>query len=371
MTIRKFTVIASRLLCTAIWLSNPSGAVGAANEIENQHKATVTPGDQFQAFAPPVTDSQPVVVQSRFHLIDIYAIHDETEEFAFRGILSLSWQDDRLAFTPVGNGFGEKVYQGDYQVNEEYRGWYPDVIVTNISSGDRNKEIVIRVQPSGRVIMTADMLATAKTSLQLRRFPFDQQRLDAVFGVVGFDSGVVILQADSDAAVTVNEGISIPEWDFSDVSASTREIPAPYSAEQRAVSGFAISIGVERDPLFMLRLVVLPLIIIVMLSWSVFWMDASSVGDRAAVSFVGILTAVTFMILINNFLPQISYATWMTSMLSMSFIVMATTVVINLMVGLADRTGNHELGNLIDRRCRLIYPLVYFGLTLFLLFAVW
>ena len=58
---------------------------------------------------------------------------------------------------------------------------------------------------------------------------------------------------------------------------------------------------VKRQPLFMLRLVVIPLCLIVMLSWSVFWMDRSSVGDRMAVSFVGILTAVAYQItLVRN-----------------------------------------------------------------------
>jgi hypothetical protein len=127
---------------------------------------------------------------------------------------------------------------------------------------------------------------------------------------------------------------------------------------------------VQRRPLFMLRLVVLPLIIIVMLSWSVFWMDRSSVGDRTAVSSVGILTAVTFMILISDVLPQISYVTWLNALVNFSFVWMAATVVINLVVGSADIAGNLGLGDRIDRICRWLFPLVYFGIALLSLGAV-
>jgi hypothetical protein len=100
--------------------------------------------------------------------------------------------------------------------------------------------------------------------------------------------------------------------------------------------------------------------LIVMLSWSVFWMDRSSVGDRMAVSFVGILTAVAYQITLVGIVANVSYFTLMNAFLNLSFLLMSGTVVINLYVGTADRRG-HERGDRIDRRCRWIFPLVYFG----------
>jgi hypothetical protein len=38
--------------------------------------------------------------------------------------------------------------------------------------------------------------------------------------------------------------------------------------------------------------------------------------------------------------------------------------VINLSVGALDRQGRTEAGDLVDRRCRWIFPLTYFGLIL-------
>ena len=50
--------------------------------------------------------------------------------------------------------------------------------------------------------------------------------------------------------------------------------------------------------------------------------------------------------------------------LNMSFFVMCATVVVNLWVGRLDRRGETEAGDRIDRRCRWVFPVVYFGLLL-------
>jgi len=106
----------------------------------------------------------------------------------------------------------------------------------------------------------------------------------------------------------------------------------------------------------------LPLIIIVMLSWSVFWMDKSSLGDRIGVSFIGILTAVTYQVILSEILPRISYFTLINDgFIAFSFLIMSMTVVVNLRVGYLDRQGMSEAGDRLDHRCKWMFPLIYFG----------
>ena len=112
----------------------------------------------------------------------------------------------------------------------------------------------------------------------------------------------------------------------------------------------------------MIRLVVVPLALIVMLSWSVFWMERSSLGDRISISFIGILTAVAYQIVVSEIQPHISYMTLMHGFLNLSLLIMCATVVINLVVGALDRQGKSAAGDRVDRGCRWIFPLTYFGL---------
>jgi len=96
-------------------------------------------------------------------------------------------------------------------------------------------------------------------------------------------------------------------------------------------------------------MVVLPLILIVILSFSVFWMDKSSVGDRLSVSFIGILTSVAYQNLISDQMPHIAYSTLMHAFVNLSFLTMCATVVFNLVVNTLDKRGKIELGDRIDR----------------------
>jgi len=101
----------------------------------------------------------------------------------------------------------------------------------------------------------------------------------------------------------------------------------------------------------------------------VFWMEKSSLGDRVSVSFIGILTGVTYQIMMSDQLPSISYVTLMHGFLGLSFLTMCATVVINLVVGALDQQGKSELADRIDCRCRWGFSLAYFGLMLIMVWV--
>ena len=145
---------------------------------------------------------------------------------------------------------------------------------------------------------------------------------------------------------------------------SVRDRSASYAGRRGIASAFIMSVEVQRESFYMKRLVIIPLVVIVLLSFAVFWMDRSSLGDRLSVSFIGILTGVAYQLVMSEQLPRISYVTLMHGFLSLSFLTMCATVVINLVVGTLDKRGQVALGDRIDRRCRWGFPLAYFGLLL-------
>jgi hypothetical protein len=142
---------------------------------------------------------------------------------------------------------------------------------------------------------------------------------------------------------------------------SIRERMVPYAGSQGTSSSFVLTMDVQRKPFFLVRLVFFPLLLIVILSWSVFWMDRASLGDRISISFIGLLTAVAYQTVVSEILPQISYLTLIHGFINISFIFMCATAMINLLVGWFDKQGNFKKGDLVDYRCRRIVPLTYFG----------
>lgn len=307
--------------------------------------------------SPPVGNG-PTVVDVQFHLRDINAIRDETETFAFEGVLTLNWRDKRQAFDPAAVGADEKVFQGAYQFDEVFTGWYPQVVLANAGDSFDVRGVTLRVLSDGTLTLISAIFATAKVNLNLRRYPFDRQRLEAVFEVLGFGADEVILQPRAQEATSIDP-FRMSQWRLDNLELTNHERSVLYADPVGRSNNLILGIDVRRKPAFMLRLVALPLVIVVMLSWSVFWMDKSSVGDRVAVSFVGLLTAMTFQILIGDTLPRISYITWLHALINVSFMIMAVTVVINLVVSAADMAGDVTRGDRIDRRCRWMFPVGY------------
>ena len=319
-------------------------------------------------FALPGT-ARPVEVTASFHLLDLLQIDDEAETFEFSGVISLKWKDERQAFDPVQAGVAEKLYHGSFQFNEISPSWYPQVILANASQIPEAQGVLFRVAPDGTCTLIQDLHAVARRELKLRRYPFDQQRLEAEFQILGFDrSQVVLIGTDKPVSADI-ESIRVPQWHLKSVSGGIREISAPYQSGTGTSSSFVVSFDVSRQSFFIVRLVFLPLLIVVGLSWCVFWMDRASLADRMSVTFVGLLTAVAYQAMLGDIMPHISYITFINAFISLSFLLMSATAVVNLRVCIQDRRGEYEQGDLIDRRCRWIFPIAYLALILLALIS--
>jgi hypothetical protein len=224
------------------------------------------------------------------------------------------------------------------------------------------------VRSDGSLSLFETVNAVAKIDLDLRRYPIDQQRLEVVFHVLGFDSKEIVLRLEpdyNDGDLNIDESFQMPQWHLTRIKSSIGTRNTPLIGKGATTSTFTVSIDLQRSSFFILRLVILPLIIIVMLSWSVFWMDKSSLGDRISVSFIGILTAVTYQVVLSEILPRISYVTLINDgFLNVSFLIMCMTVIVNLRVGYLDRHGMAEAGDRLDHHCRWVFPVIYFGILL-------
>lgn len=312
-------------------------------------------GAHASVLGPPQEDG-PIVVNARFELRDLNDIDDAAERFEFGGTLELTWQDERQAFDPAVAGVDEKVYQGFFQFNEISPAWYPQIVLVNESGMFETHGIVLKVAPDGTSRLVQIVDAAAESDLDLRRYPFDEHRLEATFEVLDSSPAEVLLRTDQPREGPEEHGVTIPQWEVREITAA--------AANDGGQSTFVLSIDAKRNPFFVVRLVVIPLLLIVVLSWSVFWMGGSSLGDRLGISFIGILTAVAYQIVVSDIQPDIAYMTLMHGFLNLSLFLMCATVVVNLVVGSLERRGNDVRARLVDRRCRWVFPSLYFGLTI-------
>jgi hypothetical protein len=348
-------------------LSWSSWAATQPLSLTNNNNSPAKSSEIFQ-LGPP-NGGRPVVVYANFVLNDINDIDDEADSLQFSGVLTLEWVDPREAFDPAVAGVDEKIYQGEYQFNEIATGWYPQIFLVNESGYYETSAVILRIKPDGSSTLTQTINATAEVRLNMRKFPFDKQRLNLIFQVLGYDNNEILLRLESDNNNPIDTLFPVPQWTLTNISQNVSDLPAIYTGAKGFSSVLIVSVDIKRKPFYIIRLVVIPLIVIVLLSFSVFWMDRSSLGDRLNVSFIGILTGVAYLLVTSDHLPNISYFTLIHGFLNFSYITMCATVVVNLVVGSLDKRGDSKPGDRVDSICRWAFPLVYF-VVLIIMFAV-
>lgn len=332
--------------------------------------AAAVAGDPTPLLAPP-PGKGPVVVQASFVLRDVNDIDDSAETFQFGGILTLTWKDPRQAFDPAKAGVEEKFYQGTFQFDEISPAWYPQIVLANESGLFETTAVLLRSKPDGTQTLYQSIDAVAEGDFKLRRMPFDTQRLKAEFEILGTDDSEVRLEVSPSESTIVGSVLHVPQWELEGARLMPGDRIAPELGPNGRISQAVLAIDVARVPLFVVRLIVFPLAIIVALSWAVFWMDRSALGDRISVSFVGILTAVAYQLVVGDIMPDVAYLTVLHGFLNISFLMMCASVVVNLIAGSYDRSGWPDFADRIDRTCRWAFPVAYVGFLLLGGFAVW
>lgn len=333
----------------------------------------VTPAWGIEA-GMPNPPSSPTVVKVGVFLADIIDLDEVEECFQAEIILVAEWHDPRLAFDPEEEGTDQKLFQGQFQFNEVYSAWWPQLLIVNeVGSGDMNA-IRITVHPDGMVRYKEQRSVTLETPMNLEDFPFDVQTLEAYIIPFGEYSEEVILEVDervlgaTEEYVEVNRKVNIAEWTLLNLNLTAGTSDQRYYGTKQSFSEIIMTISLERKSSNMMWKILFPLTILVLLMWAIFWMAVDNLADRLNVAFIGILTIVAYQFLIDGTMPRIAYFTFTDAMLLYSFLFMCLTVLESLIVFSICKKGQPERAVRIDYYAQWAFPIVYFAGLVFCYF---
>lgn len=311
----------------------------------------------YDILNPP---SEPTRISVGFYLSDINAVSEQEETFEFEAMISLTWKDDRQAFDPDFIGSEKKTFTGPFQFLEIYRGWWPQLVLANESGKFDIQGRQLEIQSDGTLQLRMEVNGIAEMPMALRKFPFDRQHFRAYFSVLGYSDSQVLLEPNLDLSGQDDEGSKIAEWKLRELTVRDETFrPSLQGKMEFQQSRIVASLDMERQSGFMLRLVIAPLALLCFLTFSVFWMDHETLGDRMTISFTGLLTVVAYQFLLQGSLPTIAYFTLMDGFLFSTYIFVGLTVCVNLRVDHLNRGKRHEAGDRLDERCRWIFPLAF------------
>ena len=315
------------------------------------------PGEVETGITPPPGET-PVPVQVGIYLIDITNIDETRNTFEVELDVLVRWTDPRMAFDPEAAGTDRRVYVGP-KADKFFDGlWTAQIVLANpvgqMGIGARK----ITVHADGRMEISALVNSTLRTNLDYRRFPFDSQVLPIILESFAWNNQVVELVTDPDRTGFAPE-FALAEWDVEAIESQVVDVLRVRDATP--FSNINYEIRIQRQSGYFLWKIFLTVIIIVSLTFVVFWMSDERLGRRAGVSSGGILTVIAYQFVTTSTLPRVSYLTVADLVMTVSIITIAATMVESVFV---DRIAfeNQAAKLRVDRACRWIFPLVYLGL---------
>ena len=337
--------------------------------------------DPFKTGMP--TGDLPIEVDIGFSLIKLTDVNEREETIDFEGAIYLRWNDKRLAYDKseaamprfvTGNydQVPRKIYQGIIPVTWKYNGWRPHVVIANGIGNRDPSNMSIKIWPDGRVEYVEVFHAKVETSMDLRRFPFDKQRLQIFIHPFLYSSDQIILTPDESLSREWNQDFGIAEWEQNWLVLEENLFDIErFDQSIDRISQFVVTAQLERKPVHVLVNLLLPLLILVSLVWCVFWIKQDKPSDRISILFIGILSVVTFYFAIQNSIPKHDYLTLVDIHILLTFIILATAVIITVYGAKLKLKGRIDRLKKMDRLSRFVFPIGYvlISVLIYLIFS--
>lgn len=243
----------------------------------------------------------PVKVETTFYLWNLSNINEKDGTVTAVIYLIFRWHDDRLSFDKEA---GPLVYTEDAASDKLDEIWWPEVDFVNASTIDaRNKTLFI--YPNGTVEYSLKVLGSFFVSMNLMRFPFDEQ-----------DYGIHLESFLWDSSVVKFVVAHLERGDLTSSSSKSLQ-PTGLTAKVKDItfmntkySDIGVTIHFKRMPYYFNYQILIPLLIVLFATCMMFFLDIRDLSTRLALMQGIILVFVAMRFMIDQDLPQINYLTF-------------------------------------------------------------
>ena len=301
----------------------------------------------------PITGDGPTQVSVGIWIADITSIDSAQQSFTAEIAVVLRWKDPRLAHT--GNGVVR------YPLEQV---WHPRIAVVNeTNSVSRKFPDLVEVEPDGRVTYRQRYAGAFSQPLRLRSFPFDRQTFRLQFVAVRYRANEVQFVPDQDwidnglkQAGGIATSIALPDWTIESWNTKSLSYALAPGFEY---SGYAFEFTASRNAQHYVWKVILPLVLIVIMSWAVFWIDPVTSNSQISIAVTSMLTLIAYRFAIDNQLPRLPYTTNLDAFILMSTVLVFFSFIEVLVTTILESQKRNRLAITIDRSCRVIFPVIF------------
>lgn len=301
----------------------------------------------------PSTENGPINVFISLYVMDVESINNKKQSFTLDVIIKYEWKDERI-----------KNVEGSFPLNSV---WHPNVQLYNLRDVETRFPKFVSIQKDGTITYTQRYYATLRSHLDFRNFPYDTQTLPVTFVAFGVTPDEVkFVFKDAGGA----KKFSISDWKIEPIGAKISTLKANVfdDSEMEIIRPrFDYEFKATRYVHFYLWKVLAPMLVILFLSWAVFWIDPSQVGAQIGVSGTSILSLIAFLYKLDNILPPVSYLTRMDNFIFTALILVFLAYLEALTSTTFALKGKKEFALKLDFTFRIVYPFLF----LIVLYVFW
>lgn len=287
----------------------------------------------------------PIGVSVGLYVNDIVEIDDAERTFTVDLFGRLRWKDSRLA--PKGRSSATGTRQ---LLLEDI--WHPWPTILNRRESMRIFPDTVEVNSEGMVTYKQRLYGNLSTPLDLKDFPFDRHILKIEI-VSLYQTDEVLFTVDEEI-IGQTETPSIVDWTIGPGSASVDSKYIP--SLDRTVPRFIYQFEVRRRLAYYIWKIMVPLCLIISISWSVFWIDPSQLGPQMGISVTALLTLMVYLHRIGDLLPKVPYLTRMDEFILGSLVLVFLAFFEAIATGTLAGRGKSALAQRIDRWSRGVFP---------------
>jgi hypothetical protein len=223
--------------------------------------------------------------------------------------------------------------------------------------------------PDGKIIFIQAGWGTFSQALKLKKFPFDTQKISFnVVAACGMPTTEVQFYSTKDNLSGIADKVSIADWKI----LNWHEDIKPFLLKNFSKRpGMTFSFTAKRLTSYYVVKMILPLVMIVMMSWAVFWMDSRNVASNVGISITSMLTLIAYRFSADTILPRLSYLTSLDYFILASTILVFLSLVQNLTTSILTKQEKINQSYRLDIACRIGFPVLFTMIIIETMFLRW
>jgi len=309
--------------------------------------------------------TDPVEVSATLYINKIYNIDSVNETYQIDGYMYYSWIDERVVFSAEDSLVKTMIYENERAkelIKNDF--WIPAFELINVQGSKQDPNIRIEIHRDHKIEYVERFFDTFSTNMDYQKFPFDSQTFKVEIEAFSYDQSQLIFTNSEIFPKLDNEnlsGIISEDWKITNlkdaITTNSFEFSTNELETQKSYSRVIFRVEAERIYGYYLWQVLFPLMIIILSSFSIFWIKEFSA--QVGVGFTLMLTVVAFNFYSASILPKLPYNTFIEYVIIVGYIFIFLGIIAVILHHRLTPSNKAKDKIKLLKHCRYGFPIAY------------